>query len=109
MNRHKKWKTRTPDFEHILCPDRSTFDLFLAEYFHFLSRRLHKALACCEGVPAWLRFLESIKLIDFDLRKRTYRAISKLYSQMERLVNDHTPKDDYLLHELEKAWSDPDM
>jgi len=28
---------------------------------------------------------------------------------MERLVNDHTPKDDYLFNELKKAWNDPDM
>ena len=75
MNPNRKWKTRTPRFEHILCPDPSTLETFVAGSFHFLNPRIHRAVACFEGIPAWLRFLESTKLIDIDLRKRTYHLV----------------------------------
>ncbi|MCP4106479.1 MAG: SEC-C domain-containing protein [Desulfobacteraceae bacterium] len=96
-----------PEFENILCPDPDTFDRYLATMMNIMSSRFYRSMACFESVPAWLRFLESNSLIDFDLRKRTFVSIEKLYPDMEKIFSKIKNRDDFALSELKKAWDDP--
>lgn len=83
----RKSKQQTPD--HWLCPDRNTLDHYLATLVDFMSGRYHQAVATFELVPAWLRFLESRRLIDADQRARTLRELRGLDTEMLKVFKTH--------------------
>ena len=105
----KKRKVQTSSHAHILCPDRPTFERFLVRKMNIINPQHYRALACFESVPAWLRFLESNRLINFALRKETFLSISQLYSAMEAIAKKDEQPEDLLLTELKNAWNDPDV
>lgn len=72
--------------EHWLCPDRSTFDHFLANLLGFLSGRYYEATVTFELTPAWLRFLESRQLIDAGLRTKTGQALLGLDTELFKVL-----------------------
>jgi hypothetical protein len=83
-----KPKTRYPD--HWLCPDRGTLDRFLAQLLGFLSGRYHEAVVTVEMIPAWLRFLESRRLVDADQREETLQNLRGLDTELLKVVKDHS-------------------
>jgi hypothetical protein len=65
-------------YEHLLCPDRERLDMFLAEKLQLLNYQPHKAAVTMELIPAWIRFLETQKLLDPSLRKATLESLKSL-------------------------------
>ena len=105
-NPRKKWKKTVTKIEHNLCPDRATLDRFLGEKLGFMNMQLYRALACFEGIPPWLRFLEANGLIDFAIRKQSLLTLSNLYPSLERLVIGNKSISDEVLEAFTKAWND---
>lgn len=71
---------------HWLCPDRSSLDHYLAKLLGFLSSRYYEAVATFELVPAWLRFLESRRLIEADQRLQTLQALRGLDTDLLKVL-----------------------
>src|SRR5207302_1750439 len=94
MNPRKK-PPKAPRPIHPLCPERVTLDACLAGMFGFLSNRSHTALALFEVLPAWLRFLESRRLIDADVRRKVVADLLPLHADLLRLTEK---SDDPALH-----------
>jgi hypothetical protein len=82
-----KPKVHRPD--HWLCPDRSTFDHFLARLIDFLSGRYYEAVAAFELTPAWLRFLKSRHLIDTGQRLSALQALRGLDTEFLKVLKNH--------------------
>ncbi len=51
MNPGKKWKEPIPSFDHDLCPDKATFEMFLGSFYGMLSFQALRPAAVYEGVP----------------------------------------------------------
>ena len=100
----KKKLPPTPKPSHPLCPDRVTFEVFLAEMFGFLSAQQHKAAALFELIPAWLRFLQSKKLIDDAQRARTLAELCPLHTSFLKIMEGY--KEDPTLYRSLKGWPD---
>ncbi len=71
--------------EHILCPDGVTIELFSDRFFGFMSVDFHRFAALLELLPAWLRFLETLQLLDAEQHAR---ATQDLRSKI--VVSAHT-------------------
>jgi Fic/DOC family N-terminal len=89
--------------EHLLCPDRATRDRFLAQLLGFINPQWYKAAAMFELLPAWLRFLESRRLIDAEQHMKTYQEIEQLIPAMHRIWDRH-PGDPNPRHGLQTCW-----
>jgi hypothetical protein len=100
----KKKLPPPPKPSHPLCPERVTFDTCLAQNFGFMSAQHHKAAALFEVIPAWLRFLQSKKLIDDEQRARTLEELRPLHASVLKLMEDYT--EDPTLHRSLKGWPD---
>jgi hypothetical protein len=96
-------KAKIPD--HLLCPDRETFDRFLGDKLNFMSLRHYDAATTFELVPSWLRFLESRGLVD---TKQSETAVNDLRGLQEDLLTlfDSDPSDPAVAENI-RAW--PDM
>lgn len=90
--------------EHVLCPDRQTLDHYLADLINILSYQPHKTVALLELVPAWLRFLETRRLIDSQQRKKTLTALYDLDTYLLKVLRE--PTADPALVEGLKSWRD---
>ena len=99
--RRPKPKRSQPD--HLLCPDRATFDRFLAQLLGFINPQWYKAAAMFELLPAWLRFLESRGLINTEQQTKTYQEIEKLVPSIRHIWDRH-PEDPKLHHGLPACW-----
>jgi hypothetical protein len=86
----RKRKTDPPRPQHPLCPDRNTLDHFLADLLHFINPQYYKATATLELVPAWLRFLESRRLIDAEQCQQTLTELRGLDTEFLKVVKDHS-------------------
>jgi len=75
---------------HPLCPDRHSLDRFLAELLNFINPQHYKATATLELVPAWLRFLESRRLIDAEQREQTLAELRGLDTEFLKVVENHS-------------------
>jgi hypothetical protein len=53
-------------------------------------RQYYKATATLELVPAWLRFLESRRLIDAEQREQTLANLRGLDTEFLKVVKDHS-------------------
>jgi hypothetical protein len=91
-----------PKPSHPLCPERVTFDTCLAQMFGFMSARHHTAAALLGAVPAWLRFLESKKLIDAEQGTRTLDELRPLHGHVLKLMEGY--RDDPTLLRFLNAW-----
>jgi hypothetical protein len=69
---------------HPLCPDRETFDRFLAGMLNFVSPQYYEAIVTLELMPAWLRFLERQGLL-------TAEQHAQALNDLRRLVSDLAP------------------
>jgi hypothetical protein len=88
--------------ENKLVPDRESFDLFLARRFDPLSPVPYEGMAALESLPAWLRFLESIGLIDANLRIHSLADIEGLADDLCRVLEQSD--DDPSLVQACKRW-----
>jgi hypothetical protein len=86
--KHKS-KPRPPKPEHLLCPDRSTLDLYLGRLMHFINPQQYKLAATIELAPAWLRFLESRQLIDAQQHARTLSELHGLDAEVLKLLETY--------------------
>jgi hypothetical protein len=100
--RKPKRKRRKP--EHLLCPDRSTLDRFLADLLYFINPQYYKAATTFELVPAWLRFLESRRLVDAQQRTKTMLELRGLDTELLKVWRQHSA-DPALQRGLE-GWRD---
>ncbi len=76
---------RPPTPIHPLCPERVTLDVFLGTLVGFMNSLYHKAAAVFEAVPAWLRFLESRRLLDAPTRRKVVEDLLPLHAEVLRL------------------------
>lgn len=100
----KKKVPPPPKPSHPLCPERVTFDACLAERFGFMSAQYHQAAALFGAIPAWLRFLQSARLIDDEQRVRTLEELRPMHASVLKLMEDY--KDDPTLYRSLKGWPD---
>ncbi len=66
--RARRARSLEPGFS--LCPDAARLDRFLAQQLDLFSPQRHFAVAMVELLPAWLRFLESQRLLDEAARRK---------------------------------------
>jgi len=92
-------------YEHLLCPDRERLDMFLAENLQFLNHQPHKVAATMELIPAWMRFLETQRLLDASLRKETLVSLKPLTGYLLKPF-ETLRSSDPALHEAIKRWTE---
>ena len=85
-------------------PDRNSLDRFLAELLNFINPQYYKATATLELVPAWLRFLESRRLIDPEQREQTLSELRGLDTEFLKAVKNHS---DPALRRAMENWRRP--
>ncbi|MGC8640344.1 MAG: hypothetical protein ACP5XB_10770 [Isosphaeraceae bacterium] len=81
-------KPRDPT--HPLCPDRVTLDVHLGSLMGMMSGRYHAAAALFQAMPAWLRFLESRRLINADISKKVRTQLLPIHEQLLGLWEQYT-------------------
>ena len=88
---HPKRKLpKPPRPAHPLCPERVTLDVHLAGMMSMMSGRYHSAAALFQAMPAWLRFLESRRLIDAGTRKKVAEELLPLHAMLLRIWESYT-------------------
>jgi hypothetical protein len=100
----KKKLPPPPKPSHPLCPERVTFEICLAQRFGFMAAQHHKAAALFEVIPAWLRFLQSKKLIDDEQRARTLEELRPLHASVLKVMENYT--EDPTVYRSLKGWPD---
>lgn len=98
----RKRKAASRRLQHPLCPDRNSLDRFLAELLNFINPQYYKATATLELVPAWLRFLESRRLIEAEQREQTLSELRGLDTEFLKVVKNHS--DPVLRRAMENWW-----
>jgi hypothetical protein len=98
----KRKLPKPPRPAHPLCPERVTLDGHLARMMGMLSGRYYPAAALFQAMPAWLRFLESRRLIDAATSRKVAAELLPLHDTLLGLWKQHT--DDPLLYRQELAW-----
>lgn len=68
-----------------LCPDRDTLEPYLARLMGSLFPQRYKAAALMDLMPAWLRFLESRRLIDAEQRESARVGLRELADPLRRI------------------------
>jgi hypothetical protein len=87
---------------HPLCPERVTLDVCLAGKVGILSHLPHRAAALFEVMPAWLRFLESRRLIDAATRTKVVASLLPLQKSVLRMWE--TYREDPALFRAAERW-----
>lgn len=105
-SKRKKRRRKAQDI-HPFCPDRASFDYYLARQFGFLTFGLYRAAVAYETVPAWLRFLESMDLIDADRRQAALDELRGLGGDMEKVFEVRS-EDPTIASNIASAWNDDD-
>ena len=93
---------KPPRPTHPLCPERVTLDVFLGGLMGIFNPRFYTAAAVFQAIPAWLRFLESRKLIDADVRRKVADELLPLHATLSRIWQDY--RDDPALDYHGQAW-----
>lgn len=88
-------RPKAPPPVHPLCPERVTLDVHLTGMISGFNMKYHVAAAFCQALPAWLRFLESRRLIDAATR--------------EKVTANLRPLNDTMLEIWEKFTGDPTL
>jgi len=88
--------------EHVLCPDRDHLDRYLAGLLDFVNPQRYDVAATFELVPAWLRFLESRRLIDAAQRLKTLRELSGLDTELLEIMKQFSA--DPSLQQAVQRW-----
>ena len=99
---HPKRKLpKPPRPAHPLCPERVTLDVHLAGMMGMLSGRYYSAAALFQTIPAWLRFLESWRLINAGTSREVMAELLPLHATLLRVWEQYT--DDPLLYRQGQA------
>ena len=100
-----KNKKKPPlSFDHILCPDQKTFDRFIGGFLTFFNVRIFRAGIVFESIPAWLRFLETKRLIDYKMRRQTMESVYKLYGALRNILENEGEDKKRLIAHIENAY-----
>jgi hypothetical protein len=103
MHPHRKLP-KPPRPANPLCPERVTLDVHLAGLVDLFNGLYHTAAALFEVMPAWLRFLQSRRLIDADTRVKTAEGLLPLQASVLRMWEKF--HDDPALYRAAQAWPD---
>lgn len=103
-SKKRKHKPKPREPKHVLCPDRLTLNHFLSNLLNLISLQYFKAAATFELVPAWLRFLESRKLIDGQQHEETLRDLAGLATQLLTLL-EKFESDPAVQSKFASAWA----
>jgi hypothetical protein len=95
---------KPPKPAHPLCPEQVTLDVHLAGMMGMMSGRYYAAAALFQAMPAWLRFLESRRLIDAATSKKVAAELVPLHASLLRIWEKYT--EDPILHRQGQAWPD---
>jgi hypothetical protein len=68
--------------DHPLIPDRERLDHFLGGLLQVFNQCWYEAATTFEILPAWLRFLESRRLIEAELRVRALAELETLHADL---------------------------
>ena len=98
----KKKLPKPPRSAHPLCPERVTLDVHLAGIMDMMNARYYSAAALFQAMPAWLRFLESRRLIDAGTSKKVEAELLPLHATLLRIWEQYP--DDPLLYRQGQAW-----
>jgi hypothetical protein len=99
-------KKPPPSFDHILCPDKTTFDRFIGSFLSFFNLRFCRAAIVFESIPAWLRFLEAKGLIEHKMRRETVSSVYELYGALRNILEKEGEDKKYLIAKLERVYLD---
>jgi hypothetical protein len=93
LHPHRKPPKPAPPI-HPLCPERTTFDVYLGRLVVGFSNLFYQSAALFQAVPPWLRFLQSQRLIDEQTRGRVVHDLLPLHARIldlfEHFTNDPT-------------------
>jgi SEC-C motif len=100
---HPKRKLpKPPRAAHPLCPERVTLDVHLGGMMGMLNGLYHSAAALFQAMPAWLRFLESRRLIDADTSRKVATELLPLHNTLLQFWEQYT--EDPVLYRQGQAW-----
>ncbi len=99
----KSKKKPRPRFEHPLCPDAATFEIYLEGLLSQFESHDLKTAVTFELLPAWLDFLASLGLLDPELQQRTLTAIYPLKELVIEAL-DLSHEDPAIEENIERAW-----
>jgi hypothetical protein len=103
MERTTRIFPKPPRPANTLCPDPVTLEVYLAQLMGMMSGRYHSAAALFQAFPAWLRFLESQRLIDATIREQVTKDLTPLHTTLMTVWKQH---DDPLLYRQGQSWLD---
>jgi len=89
----------------LLCPDRESFDHFLAHHLSLVSYQFYEAAATLELTPAWLRFLQDQGLIMPDQRNAALTDLRGLVDDAAPIWEHHR-SDPTVASNIRDAWDD---
>jgi hypothetical protein len=95
----KRKLPKPPEPTHPLCPERVTLEVHLAG---LIDERHYSAAALLQAMPAWLRFLESQRLIDAATCRNSAAELLPLHDTLLGIWEKHT--EDPLLYRHAQAW-----
>jgi hypothetical protein len=87
---------------HPLAPERITLNVHLSGMLNMFNGLYHGAAALFQAMPAWLRFLESRRLIDAETRAKVVEDLLPLHAQVCRLWEEFT--EDSTLYRDAQTW-----
>jgi hypothetical protein len=93
-----------PQSLHPLCPDADTLERYLAKLLHFANPYPYRAAVLFELTPAWLRFLESNRLIDAQQPRQKLPDLKKLKPDLARYWQQY--HEDLALQREAENWPD---
>ncbi len=93
---------KPPRPAHPLCPERVTLEVHLARMMDMMSARYHTAAALFQAIPAWLRFLESHRLIDSGTSKKVMAELLPLHASLRNIWEQFS--DDPHLYHQGQSW-----
>jgi len=93
---------KPPRPAHPLCPERVTLDVHLGGMMDMMNGQYHSAAALYQAIPAWLRFLESRRLIDASTSGKVVADLLPLHATLLEIWEQFT--DDPFLHRQGQVW-----
>jgi hypothetical protein len=98
----KRKRPKPPRPAHPLCPERVTLEVFLARMMGGFNGLYYRAAAVFQAIPAWLRFLESRRLIDADIRQKVAKELLPLHATLSKIWQSYL--DDPALAHQGQGW-----
>jgi hypothetical protein len=93
---------KPPRPAHPLCPERVTLDVHLGVLMGLMNGLYYPAAALFQAIPAWLRFLESQRLIDAGTSRKVAAELLPLRASLLRIWEKHI--EDPHLYRQGQAW-----